>query len=462
MIEPSSSNTMGAFLLERWPVMKLKTVAVVCVALTAVALFGCSREPKIWIPGWQETSALSTARAGAAVVTHNGVIYMIGGVDGHDFLGSTEFARVESNGTLSPWQVGTPLIEARGFVEAAVHDNWIYIAGGGNGPNGHNLLRSVERARIQADGTLGPWIAEANMMNMPRRCSKVVATAKGLYSFGGFGGALLDTVEHAFFAADGTLGPWQLEPATLTMPRYVGGVKSIGTDAYAIGGHDQVRGVGLTSVEWARVNATGAFEKWKPTSAMQIARYGLSTATHASMIYALGGITGAEYVDSIERSTHAPSGELETWSATTPLQQPLASFSVVVYQDWMYVISGTNRNGYSRSVQYATFNPQGDLGYWGSKEQEQAHQKNITQRQEEKAQLPNAGVVREVLHTQAYSYVLVESQSGSIWLAGPKTELTPGSRIRYSQGVNMTNFFSKELQRSFPEVLFVGTISLQQ
>lgn len=128
----------------------------------------------------------------------------------------------------------------------------------------------------------------------------------------------------------------------------------------------------------------------------------------------------------------------------------------------MYVISGTNRNGYSRSVQYATFNPQGDLGYWGSKEQEQAHQKNITQRQEEKAQLPNAGVVREVLHTQAYSYVLVESQSGSIWLAGPKTELTLGGHIRYSQGVSMTNFFSKELQRSFPEVLFVGTIALQQ
>jgi len=442
--------------------MKLNSVTVVCLALGVVALTSCSKEQKVWIPGWQETAALSTARAGAAVVTHNGVIYMLGGVDGRDFLSSTEFAHVQSDGTLTPWQAGTPLIEARGFVEAAVHDNWIYIAGGGNGPNGHNLLRSVERARIQADGSLGPWIAEASMMTVPRRCSKIVATAKGLYSFGGFGGALLDTVEHAFFSADGTLGPWQLEPVTLTMPRYVGGVKAIGTDAYAIGGHDQVRGVGLTSVEWARVNAEGAFDKWAPTSALQTARYGLSTATHNGVVYALGGITGAEYVDSIERSQHTASGALAAWNATTPLQQPLASFSTVVHQDWIYVISGTNRDGYSRSVQYATFNPQGDIGYWGNKVQERTHQQNIAQRNAKATQLPNVGIVREILHTQAYSYVLVEGSSGNIWLAGPKTDLAIGNRIRYSQGVNMTNFFSKELQRSFPEVLFVGTMTLEQ
>lgn len=442
--------------------MKVYFAKLVYAGFVLAMLAGCSKEQKIWIPGWQETSALSTARAGAAVVTHDGVIYMLGGVDGHDFLRSTEFARIQPDGTLTAWQAGTPLLEARGFVEAAVHDNWIYIAGGGNGPNGHNLLRSVERARIQADGSLGPWIAEANQMVVPRRCSKIIATEKGLYSFGGFGGALLDTVEHALFAADGSLGPWQLEPVTLTMPRYVGGAKGIGPDAYMIGGHDQTRGVGLASVEWARVNATGGFEKWQPTSALQTARYGLSTAGHNDVVYALGGITGAEYVDSIERSRRAANGQLGAWTSTTPLQQPLASFSTVVYRDWIYVISGTNRDGYSRGVQYATFNPQGDVGYWGSKKQEQLHQTNLAQRNAKQTQLPNAGVVREVLHTEAYSYVKVESGSASLWLAGPKTELAPGNRIRYSQGVSMTNFFSKELQRSFPEVVFVGTIMLDK
>ena len=442
--------------------MKFCLVRAVCFVLVAVASSGCSKEQRVWIPGWQETSALSTARAGAAVVTHNGVIYMLGGIDGHDFLGSTEFARVQSDGTLTAWQPGPPLLEARGFVEAAVHDNWIYIAGGGNGPNGHNLLRSVERARIQADGSLGPWIAEANNMQVPRRCSKIIATKKGLYSFGGFGGALLDTVEHAVFLKDGTLGPWQLEPATLTMARYVGGVKGLGNHAYMIGGHDQVRGVGLTSVEWARTKPDGAFEKWQSTSELQIARYGLSTTSHKGVVYALGGITGAEYVDSIERSQATANGELEAWSLTTPLQQPLATFSTVVHKNWIYVISGTNRSGYARSVQYASFNPQGDIGYWGNQQQAQAHQQNAAQRSAQQVQLPNAGVVREVVHTQAYSYISVDGPSGTTWLAGPKTEVAMGSRIRYSQGVSMTNFFSKELQRSFPEVVFVGTSTVEQ
>lgn len=442
--------------------MKFCWLKAVCFGLAVIVASGCSKEQRVWIPGWQETSALSTARAGAAVVTHNGVIYMLGGIDGHDFLSSTEFARIQADGTLTAWQPGPPLLEARGFVEAAVHDNWIYIAGGGNGPNGHNLLRSVERARIQADGSLGPWIAEANSMQVSRRCSKIIATKKGLYSFGGFGGALLDTVEHAVFAKDGSLGPWQLEPATLTTARYVGGVKSLGTQAYMIGGHDQVRGVGMTSVEWARTNSTGAFEKWQPTSALQIARYGLATASHKGMVYALGGITGAEYVDSIERSHTLANGELAAWSLTTPLPQSLASFSTVVHKNWIYVISGTNRSGYSRSVQYASFNSQGDIGYWGSQQQAQAHQQRAAERNTQQAQLPNVGVVREVVHTQAYSYILVESPTGTTWLAGPKTEVTPGSQIRYSQGVSMTNFFSKELQRSFPEVVFVGTITVGQ
>ena len=57
---------------------------------------------------------------------------------------------------------------------------------------------------------------------------------------------------------------------------------------------------------------------------------------------------------------------------------------------------------------------------------------------------------------------MFEGPSGITWLAGPKTEVAMGRRIRYSQGVSMTNFFSKELQRSFPEVIFVGTITVEQ
>jgi hypothetical protein len=336
------------------------------------------------------------------------------------------------------------------------------VVGGGNGPNGHNLLRSVERAKIQPDGSLGSWITDSSTMNIPRRCSKVLAIDSKLYSFGGFGGALLDTVEHAAFKPDGSLGQWQMEPQTMTMPRYVNGVKAVGDKAYVIGGHDQSRGVGVTNVEWSRVGNGGSFEKWQPASPLNVGRYGLATAGHSKYFYALGGITGVEYVDSIERSERSSNGGLGVWTMTTALETPLASFSAIVVRDWLYVLGGTNRDGYSRAVLYATFDTQGDIGFPGTKADERAHQEKRAARSAIVSDLPNAGVVREVLQTSAYSYVLVEGQNGTTWLAGPKTEISVGAHIRYSQGVYMTNFFSKELRRAFDEVTFVGTIEKAQ
>jgi len=52
-------------------------------------------------------------------------------------------------------------------------------------------------------------------------------------------------------------------------------------------------------------------------------------------------------------------------------------------------------------------------------------------------------------------------KQGLVWIAGPKTELKPETRIQYSTGVFMSNFYSKELQRNFPSVLFVGTIQIE-
>lgn len=442
--------------------MKKIRRGIVLAGLCVLAVVACSRESKVWIAGWKETAPLSIARAGAATVVHNDVIYMLGGIDGRDFLRTIEYARIQKDGSLSPWQSGPAMNEARGFVDAAVQGDWIYIVGGGNGPNGHNLLRSVERAKIRADGSLEPWITEATQMNIPRRCSKVVVTDKAIYSFGGFGGALLDTVEHAALAPDGSVGAWQLESEILTMPRYVNGVKAIGNDAYLVGGHDQQRGVGVTNVEWSRIGSAGAFEKWKPTSALKTGRYGLSTAAYGNQLYALGGITGVEYVDSIERSVRASSGELGEWITTTALQQPLASFSVVVNKNRIYVIGGANREGYSQSVRYATFDQSGDIGYAGTADEARRHQENLTARQTTASQLPNSGIVREVMHTQAYSYIHVDGPDGQVWLAGPRTEVTPGARISYSQGVLMAGFFSKELQRMFPEVIFVGSIAVNK
>jgi len=431
---------------------KLAILAMLCF------LSACSTPNKLWIPDWKETAPLTIPRAGAAVVAVDDTLFLIGGVDGKDFLSTTEFARINKDGSLGKWQAGPNLKEPRGFIDAVIHAGSIYVVGGGNGPNGHNLLKTAERARILPDGTLGPWETEKNEMIVRRRCSKLIATDTTLYAFGGFGGTLLDTVERADFMPDGSLGEWHIEDKTMLMPRYVNGVKKWGTSAYVIGGHDQDKGVGITDVEWSPLGNQDQ-RNWQMTAPLNVGRYGLSTVSHGDYLYELGGLTGLEFLDSVEKSKVNANGQLSAWEMTTPLTVPRGMFSVVEYKEWIYVMGGSNRDKYLSSVDYATVNSTADFGFWGNESDALAYKAKLAARKENQAKLPNSGTVRTVLQTSAYTYLeVVNDKQQVVWLAGTKLDVNPGDKVGYSTGVVMSGFYSKELGRSFKQVLFVGQV----
>jgi len=411
-----------------------------------------------WVEGWRDASALQGPRAGAATVVVNGYIYVIGGVNGFDFVRLTEYAKINDDGSLGSWQQTALLNEERGFIDAVVKDGYIYVVGGGNGPNGKNLLRTVERAKVNADGSLNPWQTMQSGMVMPRRCSKTVIKGDYIYALGGFAGALLDNVERAEILANGDLGPWTIEEATMTLPRYVNTVKSSHGNTYVIGGHDQMKGVGITDVEWAIPSEQGGVKDWKATSNMQVGRYGLAAASHGNSVYAIGGLTGLEYLNSIEVADIQDNGELSAWRFTTPLAEPRATFNVVVYKDWIYIIGGTNQDRYLNTVEYASFNDTNDIGFMGTAQEAEAYQAKLDQLKAAKPRLPNYGTVKAIHHASMYTYIQIVNDQGVLWLAGPKTELQLNDQIRFSKGVSMSNFYSKELQRAFPQVLFVSKI----
>ena len=397
------------------------------------------------------------------MVVHNNFIYMIAGVDGRQFLRSTEYAPILGDGSIGEWTMGSSLVMDRGFTEAVVHNDYIYVVGGGNGPNGKNLLRSVERARINADGSLGQWRLETNQTILPRRCTKLALINNYLYSFGGFGGTLLDSVEYAKITDDGSVGAWQMATDPMTLPRYVNTVKAVDGVAYVIGGHDQQKGVGITDVEWNKPQPDGDMRFWQKGNSLKIGRYGLSSAKHENTLYAIGGLTGLEYLASIEKSKILPTGEVSIWEETTPMSTPRATFSTAVNRNFIYIIGGTNRDGYLKSVEYAEFNDEGDIGFWGTEQDKSAYQERLKLiNQSNLASLPNEGVIQEILQTEMYSYMRVLSQGKEIWLAGPRSNLPIGTHIRYSKGVYMTNFYSKELKRPFPAVTFVSRIEKTQ
>jgi hypothetical protein len=70
----------------------------------------------------------------------------------------------------------------------------------------------------------------------------------------------------------------------------------------------------------------------------------------------------------------------------------------------------------------------------------------------------NKGRVVSTLDVPGYSYVEVESNGQTIWIAGSPVKLTAGEIINWDQSTVMRNFHSKTLNRTFAEVIFVSRI----
>jgi hypothetical protein len=69
--------------------------------------------------------------------------------------------------------------------------------------------------------------------------------------------------------------------------------------------------------------------------------------------------------------------------------------------------------------------------------------------------------VLEVLQTSSYTYLNVREKDNEYWLATNKREAEKGDILYYDQGLEMKDFPSKELQRTFPMLLMVQNISDQ-
>ncbi len=425
------------------------------VLLVLLSIVSCSTQNKVWVEGWRSIPALNIARAGAASVVVNQTIYVLGGIDGKTFLDSVEYTRIKEDGSIEPWRMTQSLPIPLGFTAAVAHNGYVYVAGGGSGEHGKNLLKRVIRAKVNADGQLGPWV-EQNSLLLPRRCAKLLTHGNRLYAFGGFGGTLLDTIETAGFGQDNNLTSWSLKKQKLTIPRYVNTINKVGSFAYAIGGHHPEKGEGLQSVEFANMNSEQLV--WKQSSPMLAKRYGLSSAHSGEYLFALGGISGAEYLATTEISIINNNGEITQWKMNTDLPFSMANFTTVVHNNTIILLGGVMPEGYLKNVSLAEINDSGQFGFWASPEQARVYQANKTRQVKQRQTLANHGKILEIIQTEQYSYIRVATSSGESWLAGPGIQLAVGDEIEFSQGVTMRNFFSKSLARNFKKIIFVGEV----
>ena len=69
---------------------------------------------------------------------------------------------------------------------------------------------------------------------------------------------------------------------------------------------------------------------------------------------------------------------------------------------------------------------------------------------------PVTGKVLESMDAAGYTYLKVTTDAGEKWIAVNQTPVTVGEEITYMDGMVMQNFFSKALDRTFPEITFSG------
>ncbi|MEN8155440.1 MAG: DNA-binding protein [Bacteroidota bacterium] len=65
-------------------------------------------------------------------------------------------------------------------------------------------------------------------------------------------------------------------------------------------------------------------------------------------------------------------------------------------------------------------------------------------------------VVKEVIQTTSYTYVQAEENGALQWIAVPKMEAKVGDTYYYQGGMQMGEFKSKELNRTFSSILFLN------
>ncbi|MDO8466075.1 MAG: hypothetical protein Q7S46_12635 [Gallionella sp.] len=72
--------------------------------------------------------------------------------------------------------------------------------------------------------------------------------------------------------------------------------------------------------------------------------------------------------------------------------------------------------------------------------------------------LTRKGKVLEVLDSSAYTYLKVTGDKAPVWLAAYKINIAKGAIVNYSDGVAMSNFHSKSLNRTFDTLIFVDRV----
>ena len=79
----------------------------------------------------------------------------------------------------------------------------------------------------------------------------------------------------------------------------------------------------------------------------------------------------------------------------------------------------------------------------------------------QQSMLTQSGKVLSTISVPSYTYVEVSQGKKTMWLAAATSPVKKGDMVRFDNGMVMTNFYSKTLKRSFPSIVFVNSLVIE-
>ncbi len=209
--------------------------------------------------------------------------------------------------------------------------------------------------------TLGSWL-ETTPLPQPAAApfenqhgQQLVFYGDYVYLFGGrnAGDFRLTEVYYSAINADGSLGPWV---ATTSLPgQYFDHVTvRVGDFVYLLTG-----AAGSTAVWYASIQPDGSLGGWTGTAPFDVSRQNFAAVAYGDHIYSSGGNSMGTR-DFVQFTSVQPDGSLDPWSYTTPLPEPTEGHTLVAYDGFLYLMA---RSG---AVYHAAIQPDGSVGSWST------------------------------------------------------------------------------------------------
>ena len=279
---------------------------------------------------WQETTALPTPLHGQQVVAYGGYAYSVGGNNTAD----VRLAKLQSNGSIGSWQTTKALPTAVNDAAVTIVNGSIYVVGGTT--NGVQQ-QAVYVAKLQADGTISNWQTGASLPQA-RSGAAIYALNDRIYLAGGdYDGAAQQAVYVAKVQTNGMLSNWQTT-TPLPSAQSDAGFAAANGYIYVVGG--SIEG---TKVSYAPVLSNGQLGDWATTTSLPQARKDAGVVVAGGRLYVVGGSVQTGATDSVLYAPLLVGGGVGQWQAAANAMPVLRSDpSVFTNNGYIYAVGGAS------------------------------------------------------------------------------------------------------------------------